>query len=282
MDTFTTVTQMKRWGAEHQTRSVGFVPTMGYLHKGHLSLVEAARAANEQVVVSIYVNPTQFGPREDFAAYPRDLSGDSAMLENAGVDVLFAPTNAQMYPDGFATTVRVDGALASGLCGAARPGHFSGVTTVVMKLFNIVRPTRAYFGEKDAQQLAVVRRMAQDENLDVEIVGCPTVREPDGLAMSSRNAYLSPTERVAALSLVQALDLAETLIRNGERDVAMLRKRLLDRFELVEEARVDYVEFVDAATLAPVERVQGRTLLALAVYIGKTRLIDNRTFTTEV
>jgi pantoate--beta-alanine ligase len=272
---------MKQWRVARRDGSVGFVPTMGYLHKGHLSLVEAARAANEHVVVSIYVNPTQFGPAEDFAAYPRDLARDSAMLRSAGVDALFAPTDEEMYPDGYATTVRVEGTLTAGLCGASRPGHFAGVTTVVTKLFNIVRPTRAYFGEKDAQQLAVIRRMTVDENLDVDIIGCPTVREPDGLAMSSRNAYLSPTERISALSLVRALDLADSLIQDGERDVATLRKRLLGHFESVEKARVDYVEFVDAGTLVPVERVHGRTLLALAVYIGRTRLIDNRTFVTD-
>jgi len=281
METFTTVAQMKRWRTEQGEKSVGFVPTMGYLHRGHLSLVEAARAANERVVVSIYVNPKQFGPGEDYATYPRDLQRDAALLEEAGVDVLFAPTDEEMYPPGFATTIRVEGTLTAGLCGASRPGHFAGVATVVTKLFNIVRPTRAYFGEKDAQQLAVVRRMVADENLDVEIVGCPIVREPDGLAMSSRNVYLSPSERIAALSLVQALDFAEALIRQGERDAVSLRQRLLQRFEQVPPARVDYVEFVDAETMAPVARIRGRTLLALAVYIGRTRLIDNRLFEVE-
>lgn len=281
METFTTIAEMKQWRAAQRDASVGFVPTMGYLHEGHLSLVRAARAANERVVVSIYVNPKQFGPREDFATYPRDLARDAKMLQEAQVDVLFAPTDDEMYPPGYATTVQVGGSLTAGLCGASRPGHFEGVATVVTKLFNVVRPTRAYFGEKDYQQLLVIRRMTQDENLDVEVVGCPIVREPDGLAMSSRNAYLSPTERVAARSLVQGLHLAEALLHAGERDVKQLRTRLLEHFASFSEARVDYVEFVDAETLRPLERVRGRTLLALAVYIGKTRLIDNRVFSVE-
>lgn len=281
METFTTVARMKQWRVAQRDVSVGFVPTMGYLHEGHLSLVRAARAANERVVVSIYVNPKQFGPHEDFATYPRDLARDAQMLQEAQVDVLFAPTDEEMYPPGYATTVRVGGSLTDGLCGASRPGHFEGVATVVTKLFNIVRPTRAYFGEKDYQQLQVIRRMTQDENLDVEVVGCPIVREPDGLALSSRNVYLSPTERVAARSLVQGLDLAATLLDQGERDVNQLRTSLLKHFAAFPEARVDYVEFVDAETLRPLGKVRGKTLLALAVYIGKTRLIDNRVFSVE-
>ncbi|MBM3216562.1 pantoate--beta-alanine ligase [Candidatus Poribacteria bacterium] len=278
METFATVEAMRAWRRSQGSRSVGLVPTMGYLHEGHLSLVRAAKADNERIVVSIYVNPTQFGPKEDFAAYPRDLARDSAHLEREGTDVLFAPTDAEMYPPGAATFVTVEGTLTEGLCGASRPGHFRGVATVVSKLFHIIEPTRAYFGEKDAQQLAVLRRMTLDQRMDIEIVGCPIVREPDGLAMSSRNVYLSADERRSALSLSQALAHAEGRIRSGERDAAAIRAELLDRFAETSHARVDYVEFVDAENLAPVTRLRGRVLLALAVFIGRTRLIDNRTF----
>jgi pantoate--beta-alanine ligase len=248
---------------------------MGYLHAGHLSLVRAARAENDHVAVSIFVNPTQFGPREDYATYPRDMPRDAALLRREDVDVLFTPSVQEMYPNGYATYVQVDGPLTAGLCGASRPGHFRGVATVVAKLFGLVRPTRAYFGEKDAQQLLVVRRMTEDLNLGVQIVPCPIVRDEDGLATSSRNARLSPEERRSALSLYGALQRAQAWMEAGESDAAAMRARLLDHFASVPGVRVDYVEFVDADTLTPTVAIRGHVMLAVAVFVGTTRLIDN-------
>jgi pantoate--beta-alanine ligase len=256
---------------------VGFVPTMGYLHEGHLSLVRAARAANEQVVASIFVNPTQFGPDEDFARYPRNEERDLSLLEREGVDAVFMPPVEEMYPDGASTFVEVTGPVAEVLEGAQRPGHMRGVTTVVAKLFAIVQPGRAYFGRKDAQQLVLVRKMARDLRLGIEIVGCPIVREPDGLAMSSRNAYLSPEERPAALVLSRALRAAEEAFTSGERDGERLRAAMRDVLGAEPLARVDYVSVADAESLQELARVEAEALASLAVRIGSTRLIDNVT-----
>lgn len=258
--------------------SVGFVPTMGFFHEGHRSLMRAARAANDLVVVSLFVNPTQFGPNEDLAAYPRDADGDRTVTEAEGVDVLFTPTVAEMYPAGARTTVHVDG-LTDGLCGASRPGHFDGVTTVVAKLFSIIGPSRAYFGRKDAQQLAVIRRMATDLDLPVEVVGCPLVREIDGLALSSRNVYLDPDARQAATILSGALYMASEAVVRGQRDAGAVRQLVADTVAHAPLVRLDYVEVVDAATLEPVEQMGPDTLVALAAFVGKARLIDNVTIT---
>ncbi len=253
---------------------LGFVPTMGYLHEGHLALVRRARAECPSVAVSIFVNPTQFGPREDFARYPRDPERDLSLLEKEGVDLVFMPEAAEMYPPGFDTWVEV-GTITRRLEGRARPGHFRGVATVVCKLFNIVQPRRAYFGEKDAQQLRVVRKMVRDLNLPVEIVPVPTVREPDGLALSSRNVYLSPQERQEALALSAALRLAQELVARGERRASVIRARMRRRIRQEPDARIDYVSVADAETLEELSVVDRPALVSLAVRIGTTRLIDN-------
>jgi pantoate--beta-alanine ligase len=258
--------------------SVGLVPTMGYFHAGHRSLMRAARGADDLVVVSLFVNPTQFGPNEDLAAYPRDIEGDTKVAGEEGVDVLFTPSFDEMYPEPGVTTFHV-GELAAGLCGARRPGHFDGVTTVVTKLFSIVGPCRAYFGRKDAQQLAVVARMARDLDLPVEVVGCPLVREPDGVAMSSRNAYLTVEERAAATVLSRALRAAADEIVAGERAAPPVVQRLRERISEEPLVALDYAELVDAATLAPVERIERDALLALAAFVGKARLLDNLAIT---
>ena len=259
-------------------KRVGFVPTMGYLHEGHLSLVRRAREENDIVVVSIFVNPTQFGPREDFDRYPRDLERDAELLRKEGVDYLFHPTAEEMYPKGFSTFVEVKG-LTEGLCGAKRPGHFRGVATVVTKLLNIVQPDRAYFGEKDFQQLQVIKRLVEDLNIPVEVVGCPIVREEDGLALSSRNVYLSREERESALSLYRGLKLAKELFEGGERDAEKI-KREVEKLILSHPrvSKIDYVEIVDSKTLKPVKEVKEGDTIALAVFVGKTRLIDNYQF----
>jgi pantoate--beta-alanine ligase len=254
--------------------TVGLVPTMGYFHEGHRSLMRAARAAHDAVVVSLFVNPTQFGPSEDLDAYPRDLAGDTEVAAAEDVDVLFAPSVAEMYPIDAATTVHVAG-LTDALCGASRPGHFDGVTTVVAKLFSIVGPCHAYFGRKDAQQLAVVRRMAADLDLPVQVVGCPLVREPDGVAMSSRNSYLAPEERASATVLVRALRSAADAVLAGERDVQRVRRVLDEVLATEPSVRVDYAEIVDAATIQPIDAFTGDTLVAVAAFVGRTRLIDN-------
>ena len=252
----------------------GFVPTMGYLHEGHLSLVRRARAENDRVAVSIFVNPTQFGPHEDYARYPRDLERDLRLLEPLGVDLVFVPSVEEMYPPGFQTWVIVE-EVSRPLEGASRPGHFRGVATVVAKLFNILQPDRAYFGQKDAQQTVVIRRMVQDLNIPVEIVICPTVREPDGLAMSSRNSYLNPEERRAATVLFRALQAAKARYEAGERDAERLREAMREVIRAEPLARIDYVSVAHPETLQELERVEGPALLSLAVYIGTTRLIDN-------
>jgi pantoate--beta-alanine ligase len=255
-------------------KRIGLVPTMGALHEGHLSLVRAAKAECDCAVVSIYVNPTQFGPAEDFSTYPRTLDADLKLLASCGADVAFVPTNEEMYPAESATRVEV-GAVAEPLEGQCRPGHFRGVATVVLKLFNIVQPHAAYFGQKDYQQAAVIRRMTADLNLPIAIRVCPIVREPDGLAMSSRNRYLSPAARQRALVLWKSLQAAEKLVEEGQRDASRIAARMRDVIETAEDARIDYVALVDPDMLQPVKRIAGRTLAALAVKIENTRLIDN-------
>jgi pantoate--beta-alanine ligase len=260
--------------------TVGLVPTMGFFHEGHRSLMRAARRNHDLVVVSLFVNPTQFGPSEDLDAYPRDLARDSDVAVAEDVDVLFAPGVAEMYPDGTATTVHVAG-LTDLLCGASRPGHFDGVTTVVAKLFSIVGPCSAYFGRKDAQQLAVVRRMAADLDLPVHVVGCPLVREPDGVAMSSRNSYLSPDERSCATVLVRALRATADAVQAGQRDVEQVRTVLAGVLATEPTVRVDYAEVVDAATMQRIDVLDGDTLVAIAAFVGGTRLIDNVTLSFD-
>jgi len=276
MITVTTVGEMKRlvrtWKADH--KRIGFVPTMGYLHEGHLSLVRESKRRTDVTVVSIFVNPAQFGPNEDFKKYPRDLEKDSAYLSAAGVDGLFYPSAAEIYPPGYRTWVEVEG-LQDRLCGRSRPGHFRGVATVVLKLFDIIAPDLAFFGAKDAQQVLIIKRMAGDLDLDVEVVTCPLVREPDGLALSSRNAYLGPDERKAALALSTSLRWAEKAAGAGERDAARLVAGIRTILEGESLARIDYVEAVDPETLEPVPELRQGVLIALAVFIGSTRLIDN-------
>lgn len=254
--------------------TVGFVPTMGYLHEGHLALVKRAKAENSTIIVSIYVNPTQFGPREDFGAYPRDLNRDLELLRGEGVDIVFVPSDDEMYPPEFSAWVDVE-KVPERLEGASRPGHFRGVATVVAKLFNIVQPTRAYFGQKDAQQVMVIKRMVADLNMGVEIVVVPTVRESDGLAMSSRNIYLSPEERQAATVLFKALTLAQQLWQGGERDAEKIRRQITPLIQKEPLARIDYVSVADAETLEELNFIARPALASLAVGIGKTRLIDN-------
>jgi pantoate--beta-alanine ligase len=272
----TSPSEMSIWSDARRAAGerIGLVPTMGYLHAGHLSLVAAAQARADRVAVSIFVNPLQFGPQEDLERYPRDLERDRELLQNAGTNVLFVPDAGAMYPEGFQTQVEVE-RTSLGLCGASRPGHFRGVTTVVTKLFHIARPHVAVFGEKDYQQLAVIRRMTRDLDFGIDIVGVPTVRERDGLAMSSRNAYLGPAERRAAVCVPAALEAARRLFATGERDA--LRILAAARQVIGEEAlaRIDYVNLVDADTLEQVTRVDAPALLAVAVRMGKTRLIDN-------
>ena len=254
--------------------SVGFVPTMGFLHTGHISLVERAGTECDHVIASIFVNPTQFGPNEDLAKYPRDLPSDLALLETAGVDLVWTPTEQVMYPPGFQTWVQVD-TLTCRLEGETRPGHFRGVTTVVAKLFNAVLPDRAYFGQKDAQQAAVVRRMTRDLDFPIEIIVCPTKREPDGLAMSSRNTYLNPDERRAAIVLFHALGTAKALFDSGERNAENLRASVRETVNSEPLAKLQYVSCADYDSLDELEKVQGKALISMAVFIGKTRLIDN-------
>ena len=263
--------QVKEW--KKQGLSVGFVPTMGYLHEGHKSLMDAARKGNDKVVVSIFVNPMQLGPTEDLATYPRDLDHDAALCESAGVDLIFHPEAEEMYEKDFCSFVDMTG-LTEGLCGKTRPIHFRGVCTVVNKLFNIVTPDHAYFGQKDGQQLAVIKRMVRDLNMDIEIVGCPIIREEDGLAKSSRNTYLSSEERKAALILSKTVALGKELAKT-EKDANKVVEAMKKNIETEPLAKIDYVEAVDALSMAPVEKLEGTCMLAMAVYIGKTRLIDN-------
>ncbi len=282
MRTVTTIAGMKAAVAELRARgrTIGFVPTMGYLHEGHLSLVRECRKSTDVTIVSIFVNPLQFGPQEDFRRYPRDPERDGSLLEKEGVDILFLPEDREMYPQGFRTSVEVTG-LQDKLCGRSRPGHFRGVTTVVLKLFNIVRPDCAFFGQKDAQQVFILRRMAEDLNVGVDIRVMPIVRDPDGLALSSRNSYLSAEERRAALVLFRSLEEARRMYENGERAASQIRERLLRLIAAEPLARIDYVDIVDPGSLDPVEKVKGEALVALAVYVGKTRLIDNTILRTK-
>lgn len=247
---------------------------MGYLHEGHISLIKRARGENDVVVVSVFVNPTQFGPNEDFDSYPRDEQRDAALCKEAGCDILFMPTKEDMYKQNYSTYVEVQG-LTEGLCGAKRPGHFRGVTTVVTKLFNIVKADRAYFGQKDAQQLAVIKRMVADLDMDIEVVGCEIVRDVYGLALSSRNTYLSEDERKQAPVLYKSLVKAKEAIENGERVSENIIELIEDTISEAKDAVIDYVEVVSNETLKPIEKIEGEVLIALAVKIGKTRLIDN-------
>jgi pantoate--beta-alanine ligase len=254
--------------------AVGFVPTMGFLHEGHLALVKQARIENSAVIVSIYVNPAQFGPREDFGAYPRDLNRDLELLRGGGTDIVFVPSDDEMYPPEFSSWVDVE-KVTERLEGASRPGHFRGVATVVAKLFNIVKPSRAYFGQKDAQQVMVIKRMVADLNMGVEVVVVPTVRESDGLALSSRNIYLSPKERQAATILFKALTLARQLRQGGEKDAEEIRSQMTSLIQKEPLAQIGYVSIADAETLEELSLLDRPALASLAVRIGKTRLIDN-------
>ena len=265
-------TQVRQWRNEGLT--VGLVPTMGYLHEGHQSLIKKSVGQNDRTVVSVFVNPIQFGPNEDLATYPRDLDRDAALCEETGADLIFHPEPSDMYAEDFCTFVDMD-RVTKNLCGKTRPTHFRGVCTVCSKLFHIVGPDRAYFGQKDAQQLAVIRRMVRDLNFDLEIIGCPIIREEDGLAKSSRNTYLSPEEREAATILHKALSEGEALLHEGEKSVAVIRDAIRTRIESEPLARIDYVEIVDFDNIEPIEEIQGNVLVAVAVYIGSTRLIDN-------
>lgn len=264
--------QVRAWRAEGLT--IGFVPTMGYLHEGHESLIRRSVSENDRTVVSDFVNPIQFGPKEDLTAYPRDIDHDSALCERAGVDLIFHPEPEEMYASDWCTFVDMND-LTKGLCGKTRPTHFRGVCTVVSKLFNIVQPDNAYFGQKDAQQLAVIRRMVRDLNMPLTIHGCPIIREADGLAKSSRNTYLNPEERQAALCLSRALNKGRAAVEAGETDAAVVRSIIVEEIQREPLARIDYVEIVDWNTLKPTDRTDGEILTAIAVYIGKTRLIDN-------
>lgn len=253
---------------------VGLVPTMGYLHAGHISLVRKAKEENASVVVSIFVNPTQFGPNEDFEKYPRDMEGDTEMLEEEGVDVLFAPDALEMYPSDFNSRVEVTG-ITQKLEGNCRPGHFRGVTTVVNKLFNIIRPDKAYFGQKDAQQAIVINKMVKDLNMNVDVVTCSTIREEDGLAMSSRNVYLSDEDRQAATVLYRSLMLVKDLYDQGERNAETIRKEMVRLIKTEELAKIEYVSVADTVTLDELDEITGKALVSMAVKFGKTRLIDN-------
>jgi pantoate--beta-alanine ligase len=254
--------------------TVGLVPTMGYLHEGHLSLVRQAKAECDHVIVTIFVNPTQFGPKEDLSNYPRDLERDLSLLEPLGADLVWTPSAETMYPPGYQTWVEVE-ALTSPLEGAMRPGHFKGVTTVVAKLFNATQPDKAYFGQKDAQQAAVIRKMVRDLNFPLEVVVCPTVREADGLAMSSRNKYLNAAERKAATVLFRSLSAAKELYESGERNAEALRRKMKEVIEAEPLAQMQYVSCADYDTLEELDEIKGKTLLSMAVFVGKTRLIDN-------
>ena len=269
--------QVKEWKKEGQ--SIGFVPTMGYLHEGHMSLIDAA-GENDKVVVSIFVNPMQFGPTEDLASYPRDLEHDAKLCEEHGVDLIFHPTPEEMYGDQFYSYVDMD-VLTKELCGLSRPVHFRGVCTVVTKLFNIVTPDRAYFGQKDAQQLAVIKRMVKDLNMPLTITGCPIIREADGLAKSSRNTYLSIEERKAALVLSRPIFLGKEMVEKGERDCKRILAAMTAEIEKEPLAKIDYVKIVDLDTMQQVEKIDRGILAAIAVYIGKTRLIDNFMYELE-
>ncbi|MCI7302658.1 MAG: pantoate--beta-alanine ligase [Clostridiales Family XIII bacterium] len=263
---------VKKW--KKQGLSVGLVPTMGFLHEGHESLILKSAAENDKTVVSVFVNPMQFGKNEDLEDYPRDFERDCSICRKAGADLIFHPCPQEMYPADFFSYVNVD-RITEGLCGSDRPGHFRGVCTVVSKLFHIITPDRAYFGQKDAQQLAVIKKMVQDLDFDLQVIGCPTVREADGLAKSSRNTYLSPEERKAAAVIHRTLEYAKEAISQGQRDAGELKKELVSRIEKEPLAEIDYIELVDGELLQPVKVLKKPLLIAAAVRVGKTRLIDN-------
>ncbi len=267
--------QMRAERLRQAGHTICLVPTMGFLHEGHLTLMRIGKAHADILILSIFVNPTQFGPSEDYEAYPRDTEGDLLKAERMGADIVFMPRADEMYGKGFQTKVSL-GDLTRHLCGRSRPDHFDGVATVVAKLFNITKPHLAVFGQKDYQQLAVITRMVRDLNMDIEIIGAPTVRETDGLAMSSRNSYLDPEARRSALCLKEAMDLADGMVKQGERDARVIKRAIEALIEGVPLARIDYVSMCDPVTLDPVETMERETLLALAVRVGKTRLIDNR------
>ena len=279
MEIITTVAEMKARVAEWKAQglTIGLTPTMGALHEGHMSLMEHARSQCDRVVTSVFVNPIQFGPNEDYDNYPRDLDHDAAVAESKGVDVVFHPTVDEMYPEHYNTYVTME-TLTDSLCGAKRPGHFRGVCTVVCKLFNIVQPDKAFFGQKDAQQLAIIKRMVADLNMNVKVIGCPIVREEDGLTKSSRNTYLSADERTAALVLSRAVGKAAELIENGERSALVVKEQMTAIIEAEPLARIDYVEVVSLDDMQPTAAIGDSGLVAIAVYIGKTRLIDNYLF----
>jgi len=266
---------IKEWKKEGLT--VGFVPTMGYLHEGHESLIKKAVEENDRVIVSIFVNPIQFGPKEDLESYPRNLERDTELCLNAGADLIFNPDKEEMYFSDFCTIVNMNG-LTENLCGKSRPIHFAGVCTVVSKLFNIVAPDRAYFGQKDAQQLAVIKRMVRDLSIDVEIVGCPIIREEDGLAKSSRNTYLSKEERIAATVLNKSLKLAKEALEKGEKSSDNIVNLIKNTIDIEKLAKVDYIQVVDALSMEDIQEIDSSILVAIAIYIGKTRLIDNFIF----
>jgi len=268
-----TIADMKRLRLE-LPESVGFIPTMGYLHDGHLALVKRARMENPSVIVSIFVNPTQFGPREDLATYPRDIPRDLALLEKEDTDIVFMPLADEMYPPQFDSWVEV-GSISHRLEGAARPTHFRGVTTICAKLFNIVQPTRAYFGQKDAQQLLVIKKMVTDLNMNLEVVTCPTVREPDGLAMSSRNTYLNSEERQIAAVLYQSLNLARQLWSQGKKDAEKIRQQMHALIQQQSLANIDYISIADNETLEELDKIKPLALVSLAVRFDQTRLLDN-------
>ena len=255
-------------------KKIGFVPTMGFFHEGHLELMRVARKNADVVVVSIFVNPIQFGPSEDYNRYPKDIERDKKKAQDVGVDILFIPSVEEMYPAGFQTKVHVEN-LTKHLCGLFRPGHFDGVTTVVTKLFNIVKPHVAVFGEKDYQQLLVIKRMVKDLNMDVHIIGVPTVREPDGLAMSSRNAYLSPEERKSALCLKKAIDMADEMVKKGESDVSVIKKKVEELITSYPFTKIQYISICDPDTLEEISQIKDKALIAMAVFVGNARLIDN-------
>lgn len=271
-----TATEIKTALQAHkkEEKTIGFVPTMGYLHQGHLSLIKKAREASDIVVISIFVNPAQFGPREDFQRYPRDLERDAKLSEKLGVDYIFYPEASEMYPQDYKTYAEVT-ELSDKMCGRSRPGHFRGVATVVLKLFNIIQPDIAFFGQKDAQQAIIIHRMVEDLNLDVKIEILPIIREEDGLAMSSRNNYLNPQERQAALVLYRSLKLAEKLIKEGERKAANIIHQMEQLIAKEPLAKIDYISITDNKNLQELEVIDNEVLIALAVYMGKTRLIDN-------
>ena len=273
----TTTELIKRFlvTVNRENKTVGLVPTMGYLHKGHFSLIKKAKEENDLVVVSIFVNPTQFGPNEDFETYPRDILNDTNLAYKAGADIIFNPNVCDLYPEGSNTGVNVEGDITKVLCGASRPTHFRGVTTVVNMLFNIVQPDRAYFGQKDAQQVAVLTKMVNDLHMNVELVVCPIVRETDGVAMSSRNSYLSEAERTQAVILNESLQLASKSYKEGERNVAALTQLIETKIATMPLAEIDYVSIYSYPTFVQIENIVGTAIIAVAVKFGKTRLIDN-------